>query len=740
MRSSDGIGCVGLVGLAVGQDHQVRAVVDRGTDLGTHLVERRAQSGTALGHRVEAVDVDAAETGQRVVGVDLHQLGESVVVENRRRQLDLPARLGAGIQQVGLGADGAADAGDDLLADRVERRVGHLGEQLLEVVEQHARALGEHRDRGVGAHRAECLGTGLGHRRDQEVEFFTGVTEDLLPQRDSVMRHVLVRRCLDVVDRDQSLLEPLPVGMLGGELVLDLLVVDDAAGRGVHEEHAARLQTHLLHDVGVVDVEHADLGGHDDQSVLGDPDTAGAQAVPVEHGAHDGAVGEADRRRPVPRLHQRGVVAVERPMLGLHRLVTLPCLGNHHENGVREAASAEVEQLEHLVEARGVRRTGGADREDLRRRVGPEGLGVDERLAGPHPVLVAGDGVDLAVVGDAAERMRQRPRREGVGGEARMHQTERALDARVLQVDVELPQLRGRQHALVDEGASGQAGEVHGLAARAVGACTLVAELVLHALAHDVGATLELHALCPADEHLAEGRHGVAGERSERALVGGHLAPSEQGQALGLDDLLHALTGEARVLRALGQEGDTGRVAALGGQLEVHGLPQEAVRDLDHDPGTVTGVRLGARGAAVLEIHQRHDRLVDDVATAPPMHVHDERHAARVVLVAWVVETHRSRSLLHSSPHFAHEGCTHYPSSMSGATPGRVGPRTTMSPASSSSTRIGADLGRADDHSGGESRSAPLLTVPSGRIVGARTTLLIAATARSTPERPRAAV
>ncbi|SKZ72283.1 Uncharacterised protein [Mycobacteroides abscessus subsp. abscessus] len=208
------------------------------------------------------------------------------------------------MQQIGFGPDGSADAGDDLLADRVERRVGHLREELLEVVEQHPRTRRQHRDRGIGTHRADCLGSGLRHRRDQQVELLGGVTEHQLPQRDPVMGHVLVRQCFDVVDVDETLFEPLRVRMLGGELVLDLLVVDDAARLGVDEEHAARLQAKLLHDVGLVDIEHADLGGHHDEAVLGNPDSAGAQAISVEHGADDGAVGEADRCRSVPRLHE----------------------------------------------------------------------------------------------------------------------------------------------------------------------------------------------------------------------------------------------------------------------------------------------------------------------------------------------------------------------------------------------------------------------------------------------------
>ncbi len=41
----------------------------------------------------------------------------------------------------------------------------------------------------------------------------------------------------------------------------------------------------------------------------------------------------------------------------------------------------------------------------------------------------------------------------------------------------------------------------------------------------------------PADEHLAERRHRIAGQRAERRIVGRHVAPAEHRQPLGLGDL-----------------------------------------------------------------------------------------------------------------------------------------------------------------------------------------------------------
>src|SRR3712207_7749585 len=49
-------------------------------------------------------------------------------------------------------------------------------------------------------------------------------------------------------------------------------------------------------------------------------------------------------------------------------------------------------------------------------------VACQQGFPGPHPVAVALDGVDLAVVGDHPIRVGEFPRREGVGGEPGVHQ------------------------------------------------------------------------------------------------------------------------------------------------------------------------------------------------------------------------------------------------------------------------------------------------------------------------------
>ena len=258
----------------------------------------------------------------------------------------------------------AAQRGDQLLADGVERRVGDLGEQLGEVVEQQPGPRRQHGDGRVGAHRAQRLGAGAGHGLDQDLELLGGVAEDPLAVDDRAVGPQLVGPEGQAVQLDQLGVQPLLVGVGGGQAGLELVVADDAALGRVDQEHAAGLEAALVHDPGRVDVEHAHLRGHDDQVVGGDPVARRAQPVAVEHRADHGAVGEGDGGRAVPRLHERRVVPVEGPLVERHRLVVLPRLGDHHQHRVGQLVAAQVQQLEDLVEGGRVAGAGRADRED----------------------------------------------------------------------------------------------------------------------------------------------------------------------------------------------------------------------------------------------------------------------------------------------------------------------------------------------------------------------------------------
>ena len=128
----------------------------------------------------------------------------------------------------------------------------------------------------------------------------------------------------------------------------------------------------------------------------------------------------------------------------------------------------------------------------------------------------------------------------------------------------------------------------------------------------------------------------------ERRVVGGRRAPAEHGRALLEGDPLDELLAAATRGRVGGQEHEAGAVARALGQRDAELLAllgEKGVRHLHQDPGAVAGVLLAAAGAAVLEVEQHLDRLLDDRVRLAAVRVDDEPDPARVVLEAGIVET-----------------------------------------------------------------------------------------------------
>ncbi len=206
-----------------------------------------------------------------------------------------------------------------------------------------------------------------------------------------------------------------------------------------------------------------------------------------------------------------------------------------------ERAPGQVQELQRIVKLCAV----GAVRIDYLLfelfQVRAKKLGLQHGLAGVHPVDVATDRVDLAVVDQIAVGMGALPRRERVGAEARVNDGDGRFHVRVQQVGIVSVDLVGQQHALVHDGAAGEAGNVEAVALLV----PVVANRPLGALADDVELAFEGQRVAAderigdaADEYLAHERLPGNGCRAERTVVGRHGAPAEYGLALLAHDLL----------------------------------------------------------------------------------------------------------------------------------------------------------------------------------------------------------
>ncbi len=620
-----------LAAPAVGQHDDVRAAGDRGGHLGADLVEPVAQRGTAALDVVPAVHHMGGEAGQVAVVVDVDDLVQLIAAEDGEGQHDLAAGRRARFEQVAFRAGGGFQRGHQLLPDRVQRRVGDLGEQLGEVVEDQPGTVGEHGDRGVGAHRPDRLGAGPGHRGEQDAQVFLGVAEHPLLGGQLRRGRQAGGPVGQVVQVQQAGVQPVLVRVLAGQRGLHVRVLQDPPPAGVGQEDAAGLEAALADHVRRVDVEHADLAGQHHEPVAGHPVPAGAQPVAVEHRPDHGPVGERHAGRAVPRLHEGGVEAVEGAPGGIHPVVVLPRLGDHHQHGVRQRPATEVQQFQALVEARRVAAGLIQDRQQPLHAApvrGPrEQVAGQHGLAGPHPVPVPPDRVDLPVVRDVAVRVGQRPGRERVGRKPRVDQGQSRDVAGVGQVRVERLELQRGEHALVTDGARGQRDDV------AVG-------LVFHPLAQAVRAPVQRNSAFTRrrNENLAQRRQHVPGPTPAVLRVIGGVAPAEGGQAfLGGEPLHHHGSVRAGLIVS-GQEHHPGRVAARRGKLEAAHRAEERIGDLGQDAGSVARVRVAALGAAVLEVTEHGQGLGYGVVGRHPGQIGHEADATRIVFEAGVVE------------------------------------------------------------------------------------------------------
>jgi len=436
------------------------------------------------------------------------------------------------------------------------------------------------------------------------------------------------------------LIQPLAVRMLGRDRHLHFLVGNDAALPRIDEQHPSRTEPVLVQNLLLRNLERALLRSEDDEAVLRHAVASRTEAVPVEDRADLHAVRERHRGGTVPRLHQRAVIFVKRLLLRAHALVLRPRLRHHHHRRVRQRTAGEIEQLQHIVEHRRVRSVRIDDRLDLLDVVA-EQLGLEQRLARVHPVDVAAQRVDLAVVDEIAVRMRAVPARERVRAETGMDERDRRFHRLILQIGIERFELRRRQHPFVDDLAARQAGDVELAAARKIA----VADRPLRPLPDDVQLPFEgdagLRARAPADEHLADVRLRFLRGAPEPFVVGRHRAPADHVLAfLAHDRLKRPLLFRALPL-VVGHEQHADGVIAFLRQRDAqrrHLLAEEAVRNLDQDPGAVARVRLAALTAAVLHVLEDSKRPADDGIRFDARNVRHEAHAACIPLKLRVIQ------------------------------------------------------------------------------------------------------
>ena len=260
------------------------------------------------------------------------------------------------------------------------------------------------------------------------------------------------------------------------------------------------------------------------------------------------------------------------------------------------------EQLKHLVEAARVRH-GGADAV----RHGPKygGVRAEEGMlqpafAGEHPVAVAVERVDFAVVRQHPERLGQFPGGTGVGAVALVEHRDGRVVAGVAEVLEEVPNLGADDQALVDDGARGERDHVVGIQ----GFGTQPALQFLAAQEEPLLRGQEVARILVIDQQqmLDVGHRATAG-RAEHVAVERHVAPARHAEA---PPGANRLGQHLRAMRAAGvmrvqekdADGHPRRVDTGPSDLRVGALQQLAGK-LCQDAGAIAGAGVGCDCASM---------------------------------------------------------------------------------------------------------------------------------------------
>ena len=213
---------------AIAQHHNVHAVADRSLDVLGKLFERSLQRALA---GIAAVD-GTETTGLKAHAVDGADAVELLLVEQRALQANQLAGRAGILEQVAVVAQVERGRSYHMLAKGIDRRIRDLSEQLIEVVKERTRLLGQAGQRRIDTHRGERGLALLGHGAHDLVNIIPVIPE-LSHAHGGGHLGVLGGRCrnglIKRVDGQRLLGNPVAVGLLLGIAGAQLVVVDHAA-------------------------------------------------------------------------------------------------------------------------------------------------------------------------------------------------------------------------------------------------------------------------------------------------------------------------------------------------------------------------------------------------------------------------------------------------------------------------------------------------------------------------------
>ena len=182
-------------------------------------------------------------------------------VQDRISHLQKGAVAVGFFQQVALRAQIDRRIGDDLLPQRIDRRIGDLGKLLFEIMKQQWMPVAEHGQRDIRSHRCGRLCAAARHRQDLFPYILIRVAKYLIKGIAFLLgEHLrLFFRRRQIFEPVQATVQPLPIWMAVHIARLALRIADETVFLRIHQQHLSGTQAVLAHDVRFIDRQHTDL-------------------------------------------------------------------------------------------------------------------------------------------------------------------------------------------------------------------------------------------------------------------------------------------------------------------------------------------------------------------------------------------------------------------------------------------------------------------------------------------------
>ena len=386
--------------------------------------------------------------------------------------------------------------------------------------------------------------------------------------------------------------QPFAIRSLVAEFVFNFTIIIDLTLFSIDKEQLTRLQASLFLNFRRFELNSTHFRSHQHHIVVRDEVARRAQAVTVEHTAGETSVREQKSGRTVPRLHQDRVVFVERLQVLTDRVLLVERFRNKHRHSVRQAHTRHKEELECVIEGSRVRHTRLNDRVNSLNIA--QHLRREHTLARLHPGTVTTDGIDFTIMAKQTERLSQRPAREGIGRETRVHQSQTTGEIVIAQIREVFANLHRGKHTLINDILARKRNNIK----------ILVLDTVLNLLTDDVERTverIEFFVSYTRNKHLFD--IGFNGSRSLTQTLGisRDIAKVHKRKVFPLNFLNHDVEDVLLFFLVLRQKNETGTILTLLRDRNTL-KKNEFVRNLQHDSRTVASFVVSAFSTTVAHV------------------------------------------------------------------------------------------------------------------------------------------